>query len=71
MASYKIEINTNGTVAEVYCLYGPTGQVDTITIEPGNPVATIDTDTIPTVRAVGRELNEYVAARLAAGWSWD
>jgi hypothetical protein len=67
MPSY--EIKDTGTVA-VYHLYGPTGQVDTITVEPGCPVATIDTDIIPTVRVIGPELDEYVDARLAAGWSW-
>lgn len=72
MGDYKIEVNNNGTAAEIYRLYGPTGQVDTITVENGSPVAMIDrSDSIPTVRVIGRELNEYVDARLAAGWSWD
>lgn len=70
MANYEIKVN-NGDVAEVYYLYGPIGQVDTITVEPGSLVAAIDTDTVPTVRVIGPELNEYVGARLAAGWSWD
>lgn len=53
-------------------LYGPTGQITTITVQAGSPVAMIDTDdSIPTCRTLGGELSAYVAAKLAAGWSLD
>jgi hypothetical protein len=55
---------------ETTYLYGPTGQIDTISIEAGSPVAMIDrSDSIPTTRVIGPELTAYVAGRLASGWS--
>lgn len=55
---------------ETTYLYGPTGEVITIRIEAGSPVAVIDNEiSIPTVRTIGPELSAYVAEKLAAGWS--